>query len=183
MDKTAIFIDLGYMNAITRELGNLKIDFEKFIMSLLNPQTDEIYRVYFYFCSPFQSNPPTDSEKLRKSNHDRFMRKLKSIPRFEIRLGKLSRTKSGDYIQKRVDTHFAIDLVKLSVKNIIKKAILIAGDSDFVPPILEAKENGVIVKLKYYGDKVQDELLEICDEKEKISAEMLNSFSYNKANL
>jgi len=106
------------------------------------------------------------------------MQRLKKIPRFEIRLGKLSRTRRGDYVQKRVDTYFAIDLVKLSVRGTIKNAILIAGDSDFVPPILEAKENGVIVKLFYYRDTAQDELLECCDEREEITAEILNSFKY-----
>ena len=89
------------------------------------------------------------------------------------------KTKKGDYIQKRVDTYFAIDLVKLSIKNSIKKAILIAGDSDFVPPILEAKENDTIVKLVYYKKTVQDELLNSCDECYEIDAEILTKWSFS----
>lgn len=179
MDKTAIFIDLGYLNSITKKLGELKIDFDKFAKSFIDEKTEEVYRIYCYYCSPFQSNPPTAEEKLRKSNFDRFMRRLKNMPRFEIRFGKLTKTKRGDYIQKRVDTYFAIDLVKLAVKGIIKNAILIAGDSDFVPPIIEAKENGVIVKLVYYANTVQDEILECCDERQEITAEFLNKFKYS----
>jgi len=179
MDKTAVFIDLGYLNSITKKLGEMKIDFEKFAKSFINDKNEELYRVYCYYCPPFQSSPPTDEEKLRKSNFDRFMRRLKNIPRFEIRLGKLTKTRKGDYVQKRVDTYFAIDLVKLAVKGTIKNAILIAGDSDFVPPILEAKENDVIVKLFYYTNTVQDEILECCDEKQEISAEFLNKFKYS----
>jgi len=181
MDKTAIFIDLGYLNSITKKLGELKIDFDKFIKSFIDDKSEELYRVYCYYCYPFQSSPPTAEQKLRKSNLDRFMQRLKKIPRFEIRLGRLSKTKKGDYVQKRVDTYFAIDLVKLAIKNIIKNAVLIAGDSDFVPPIEEAKENGVIVKLFYYRDTVQDELLDCCDERNELKAEDLNNFRYTSA--
>jgi uncharacterized LabA/DUF88 family protein len=91
-------------------------------------------------------------------------------------LGKLTKTKKGDYVQKRVDTYFSIDLIKLAIKRDINNAILIAGDSDFVPPILEAKENGIIINLKYYRNTVQDELLECCDEKSEITAEFLNKY-------
>ncbi|MEK6913404.1 MAG: NYN domain-containing protein [Nanoarchaeota archaeon] len=175
MEKTAIFIDLGYLMSITKQLGNLKLDFDKFSKAFIDISKEDLFRVYVYYCSPFQGDPPTDEEKFRKSNSDRFMRKIKNLPRFEIRLGRLTKTKKGDYIQKRVDTYFSIDLVKLAIKKDIHNAILIAGDSDFVPPILEAKENGVIVKLKYYRDTVQNELLECCDEKSEITAEFLNS--------
>lgn len=178
MDKTAIFIDLGYLNSITKKLGEMKVDYEKFVKLLIDEKNEELYRVYCYYCSPYQSNPPTSEEKLRKSNFDRFMRRLKHIPRFEIRFGKLTKTRKGDYVQKRVDTYFAIDLVKLAVKGTIKNAILIAGDSDFVPPIIEAKENGVIVKLFYYTGTVQDEILECCDEKQEINAEFLTKVQY-----
>ncbi len=179
MERTAIFVDLGYLNAITRKLGNLRVDYEKLVESLISKDGDSLYRVYMYYCPPFQGSPPTPEERLRKSNLDRFIKKLKNIPRFEIRMGKLTKTKKGDYIQKRVDTYFAIDLVKLSIKGSIKKAILIAGDSDFVPPILEAKENDVIVKICYYQNTIQTELLESCDESEEFTAEFLNKFKYS----
>ncbi len=178
MDKTAIFIDLGYLNSITKKLGNLKINFERFAQSFIDSSREELYRVYVYYCPPFQSNPPTAEERLMKSNLDRFLNRLKKISRFEIRMGRLSKTKKGDFVQKRVDTYFAIDLVKLAIKGSIKKAILVAGDSDFVPPILEAKENDVIVKVCYYENTIQNELLECCDESKEISAEFLNSVRY-----
>lgn len=66
------------------------------------------------------------------------------MPSFKFRLGKLQRlTKPDGTIadqQKGVDTLMAIDLVKLSATNTIQKAILITGDSDFVPAVKEARE-------------------------------------------
>jgi hypothetical protein len=42
MDKTAVFIDLGYLNSITKKLGEMKIDFEKFAKSFINPYNEEL---------------------------------------------------------------------------------------------------------------------------------------------
>lgn len=178
VEKVAVFIDLGYINAVTRKLGNLRINFENFIKSFINSEKEELYRTYFYYCPPFQSSPPTPEERLLQSNLDRFVKRLKSMPRTEVRMGKLTKTRRGEFVQKRVDTYFAIDLVKLAIKGSIKRAVLIAGDSDFVPPILEAKENDVIVKLVYYANTVQSELVEVCDERQEINAEYLNTLKY-----
>jgi len=182
-DKVAVFIDLGYLNAITKNLGNLKIDFDKFIKCFIKENKEELYRAYIYYCPPFQGSPPTAEERLMQSNLDKFIKKLKNIPRVEIRMGKLTKTKRGDFIQKRVDAYFAIDLVKLAIKNSIKKAIFVAGDSDFLPPIIEAKENGVIVKVVYYQNTIQDELFESCDEREEINAEFLNTVRYSSSKI
>ena len=178
-EKVAAFIDLGYLNAITKNLGNLKIDFDRLVRYFIDASKEELYRAYIHYCPPFQSSPPTPEERLMQSNLDKFIKKLKNIPRVEVRMGKLTKTRRGDFIQKRVDTYFAIDLVKLAIKNSIKRAILIAGDSDFLPPILEAKENDVIVKVVYYQDTIQSELFEACDERQEINAEFLNTMRYS----
>ena len=46
-----------------------------------------------------------------------------------------------------VDVLLSIDLVELSAKGNIATAILVAGDSDFVPAVKKAKDNGVRVIL------------------------------------
>jgi len=179
MDKVAVFVDLGYINNVTLKFGNLKIDFQKLGIKLIDTNVENHYRTYVYSCPPYQSNPPTDEEKLRKSKYDRFVHNIISKSRIELRSGRLVKRNGGIFTQKRVDTFFAIDLVKLSVQKTIQKAILIAGDSDFVPAIKEAKEQGVIVKLYYYKDTVHNELLECCDEKEEITPELLQSIKYD----
>lgn len=174
MDKVAVFVDLGYLNKITSNFGNLVVSFEKLQKVLIDETTEQHYRTYVYFCLPYQSNPPTDDEKLRVSQNDRFIRRIKKIPHLEFRAGRLSK-KGISFVQKRIDTYFAIDLVKLSLQKTIQKAILIAGDSDFVPAIKEGKENGVIIQLLYYPKTVHGELLECCDERKEITPEFLQS--------
>lgn len=70
-----------------------------------------------------------------------------------------------------------IDLLKLSLKNTIETAIVIAGDRNFVPPIKEAKEEGILVYL-YYGPStyVHNELYEPCDERVKLGKTLLKKY-------
>ncbi|WGM90648.1 MAG: NYN domain-containing protein [Candidatus Bathyarchaeum tardum] len=58
------------------------------------------------------------------------------------------------------------------------KAVLITGDSDFVPAVNVAKEEGIVTIL-YYSKKrvlyVHNELLECCDETYEITQEIINA--------
>ena len=111
------------------------------------------------------------SERRKASNFDSFIAYLKKSPRFEIRLGRLQKI-GREFKQKGVDVCFSLDLVKLSCKGIIDKAILVTGDSDFVPAVNVAKEEGIVTILYYSKNPpmyVHNELLDACDEKYEIT--------------
>ncbi len=58
------------------------------------------------------------------------------------------------------------------------KAILVTGDSDFVPAIKAAKYAGVVIILYYsrgLGVYAHDELLEAVDEKYEITQELIDN--------
>ena len=76
--------------------------------------------------------------------------------------------------QKRVDIHLAVDLVKLSADGLIQQAILVAGDSDFIPAVDAAKSEGIIVKL-YHGRNAHHDLLEEVDERYRIDQALVDS--------
>ncbi len=173
MDKVAIFVDMGYLSHVTKAHGNVKIDYAKLATVLINETKETHYRTYLYNCPPYQSNPPTDEEKLRKSKYDRFIFNIKKAPRIELRTGRLVKKNETLFVQKGVDTYFAIDLVKLCFNKAIQKAILIAGDSDFVPAIKEAKEQQVIIKTYYHKGTIHTELQQSCDEVEEITPEFI----------
>ncbi len=178
MDKVAIFVDMGYLNKITSRNGNLKIDFNKMPSNLILAG-EQHYRTYIYHCPPYQGNPPTADEKLRKSKYDKYIHNIAKGDRVELRSGRLVKKTPTLFIQKRVDTYFAIDLVKLSINRTIQKAILIAGDSDFVPAIKEAKEQGTVIKTFYCKHSIHDELTKACDEMGEITPELLQKLKYN----
>ncbi|MCX6814315.1 MAG: NYN domain-containing protein, partial [Candidatus Aenigmarchaeota archaeon] len=145
MDKAAVLIDNGYFKRVVAALSAEGLDFEQFSQWLCKKVNAEWYRTYFYDCMPYQSNPPTEEERERTSRMDKFIYSLKKLPRFEIRLGNLIKLPYGGFKQKGVDIKLTIDLVKLSIRRDIQKAVLVACDSDFVPAVQEAKNEGVLV--------------------------------------
>jgi len=173
-DKAAVLIDGGYLDKILQDFGNLRIYYDAFSDKLCH-ESGPIYRLrtYYFNCLPFQSHRPTEEEKQRYADAQRFIYTLNRLPRFQVRLGKLQRIpdptkpEGFDYKQKRIDVLLSVDLVRLSTERQIQKAILVTGDSDFVPSVEVAKNCGVEVWL-WHGitgsTRVHDELLGVCDE-------------------
>ncbi len=87
--KTAIFIDGGYIFKVIKNEFSGQLDYHKFVTEISHGK--EVLRSYFYDCTPYQSNPPTTEEKERYSKVLKFHTYLKRLPRFEVRLGRLSR--------------------------------------------------------------------------------------------
>lgn len=171
-EKGAVFIDSGYLDKLLMNLGKLHIDYEP-LANMLCTNCERL-RTYYYTCMPYQSNPPTPEEKIRYANADKFLYNIRKLPRFEVRLGKLS-YHEGEYHQKRVDALMSVDLVRMSWDKQIQRAFLVTGDSDFVPAIMAAKEAGVLVKLYYEGGTVNDELYDACDDREQLTKSKLTS--------
>ncbi|MEY8385807.1 NYN domain-containing protein [uncultured Oscillibacter sp.] len=153
MGKIAIFIDGAYLSKVLKEsFASPQIDFSKLSSHLANG--DPLLRTYYYNCMPYKSATPTSGENNRYNNMQRFINSLERLDRYEVKLGKLEyrgRKVDGSPIfqQKRVDILLGCDLVLLSAKQRIEKAILITGDSDFIPAIQVAKNEGVEIELIY----------------------------------
>ena len=161
--KIAIFIDGGYLGKILQKY-NHNIDFSRLAREM--SQDKEILRTYYYNCLPYQSNPPTQEEKERFSKAQKFHYALERLPRFEVREGRLAR-RGNEYEQKGIDTLLSIDMVNLSASGKISDAVLLAGDSDFIPAVRVSKEHGVNIFLYHDRDKsnFHDALWRICDER------------------
>jgi len=143
------------------DFGKPKIDLARFSDLLCGDY--ERLRTYYYTCMPYQSSLPTDEERRRFSSMDKFVYTLKKLPRFEVKLGRLGCV-AGEYVQKRVDIALAVDLVRLSSSGAINKAVLVTGDSDFVPAIEASKDLGVLVELYFSPSSIHDELLSAVDQ-------------------
>jgi len=177
MVRAAVFIDGGYFSKVMKvAFKSTKIDLEKFSDILC--EGCERLRTYYYDCMPYQSDAPTEEQSRRYAAHDKFIYNLRRLRRFEVRLGKLIYIPSlNEYVQKRVDVLFSVDLVRMSWDHQIGKAILVTGDSDFVPAIQAAKDAGVLTVLCYSKASTVsalDELLYACDERKEITAELIN---------
>jgi len=104
----------------------------------------------------------------------RFIHRLQCNPRFEVRLGRLAKTYDAQgrptFVQKGVDVRLAVDLVRMSSTRQIEYAYLLTGDSDLVPAVQAAKDEGVVVALYYKVGTAHDQLLQTVDESYMLSA-------------
>ncbi len=162
MERTALFIDGGYLNNVMKEFPGRTLNFEKF-SNVIGEKT--LFRTYYYSAMPivYANSGIEDVERLEKAKS--FYTILREIPNYEIRLGKLVREYINGhetFSQKQVDILFAIDLLSLSIMSKIRKAIIITGDSDFIPLIQKVKDEGVSVHL-FHGKSYSKDLWEICD--------------------
>ena len=177
----AIFIDGAYLtNVLRNEFNHARIDFEALSKAIVGES--ELLRTYYYDCLPYLSNPPTPDERDRFNAIRRFHDALRLLPRYEVRLGQLEyRGLDLDgrprFEQKRVDIMLGVDLVQLSARRHIKQAIVVAGDSDFIPAISAAKSEGVTVSL-IHGDEVHGDLRREVDERTRFTQEFVDSVAF-----
>ncbi|MBU0662881.1 MAG: NYN domain-containing protein [Candidatus Diapherotrites archaeon] len=187
MDRVAVFVDNGYMKKIQDRL-RIRINYLTFSSAIAGGEENR-FRTYVYDCPPYQSSPPTKDESERKGAFDSFRYNITRLSRFEFRTGRLQivRDESGRIMrkpggypelrQKGIDMALGIDMTSLSAGNKIHKAVLVAGDSDFLPAVLFAKQAGVLVSLYYDpGTYVHDSLYEACDDRLELTKELLKKF-------
>jgi uncharacterized LabA/DUF88 family protein len=177
-NRVAIFVDGAYLDYVLKdEFHDARIDYPAF--SRLIAGESDILRTHYYHCLPFQGNPPTQDERDRYADKRSFFTALERNPRFTVRLGRLAYRGNDQYgkpkfEQKRVDILLGVDLVQLAAKQAIQEAILVAGDSDFIPAVVAAKSEGVLMRL-FHGATPHSDLWQAADERTQISQTLIDS--------
>ncbi|HET9235613.1 MAG TPA: NYN domain-containing protein [Oligoflexus sp.] len=169
--RAAIFIDGAYVRTQFK-MHKIDPDYADMADYFLNPLRSsfplDLLRCYYYDCAPYMSPEPTEDELKRMEVHKSFVENLLSLGRWAIRLGKLQKRWEGQreyYEQKRVDVLLSVDLVRHAAAGHIQHAVLVAGDSDFVPAVEAAKEHGVTVSLWCgHANTVHRDLISLADE-------------------
>ncbi len=166
MEETLIFLDAGLLSKLSKYFGKgkyLKYDIINFSKNLAKKENLNCKQIFYYVAPPFQSEPPLKEEIKRKENYDQFIRKLLKNKEIVVREGRCQRLKiDGEFIfkQKAVDSLMIMDLMRIPIDySKIKKIIIIASDSDFVP-IIEylRKLNIEIILYTHYSKKRQSNL-------------------------
>lgn len=174
MDKparTALFLDAGYFDKLVQDAfadvsGGKKVplalDFKALPDALAGTKP---WRVYYYYCMPWVSEPPLPAEHAVFQGKQRFIDFLARQKRWVMRQGVLERRGQKDlgFEQKRVDVMLAVDLTTLAVRGELAEAVLVAGDSDFVPLVEAARAAGVKVRLRYGPGTAHADLVAACD--------------------
>lgn len=160
MEKAIVMIDAGFLSKVSYKLGEghyFKYDLLKFSKKISGKQELIFNHLFFYNAPPFQSPRPSKEERKRKEDYDSFTQKLGQNKEVMIREGRCQRLKvdgNFKFKQKGVDTLLTMDLMYLPIDYPkIKKVILIASDSDFIPVIERLKKFGIEVILYTYFER------------------------------
>ncbi|HEY2743827.1 MAG TPA: NYN domain-containing protein [Polyangia bacterium] len=179
--RAAIFIDGAYLNKILENhYARATLEYDKLAKELAGGE--DILRTYYYDAPPYQSNPPTADESKRFAARQSFFASLRKLSRFEVREGRCQRIwdqrrQGWKFTQKRVDVLFSVDLVRLAAKGQIGRAILVAGDSDFLPAVAVAKDDGVGITLYHSPNmkEVHRDLWDAVDDRFPVSQAVIDA--------
>jgi len=161
MEDVLIFVDDGFFGLVKKRFSKEDGKGKRYLQTFRNICSKEklnLKHLYIYTAPPYQSPNPTQKEDFlmsRYQNMTKMLRKKKWITLREGRCQKIINEKGEiDYSQKGVDALVIMDMydIKENYPN-IKKIILIASDSDFVPVIERMKQKGFEIILYTYFDR------------------------------
>lgn len=165
-ERVAIFIDGSNFYHSTKKLRIVnKINFQKLINELTGGR--ELIKVFYYNASLDQgANPKIYWEQ------QKFFNILRDIPKFEVILCKLRKTKRNGqtkYEMKGDDTHLVSDFVGEAYENLYDTTIIVSGDEDFISPIKRVKKLGKKIENAYFSSSSSYNLRNACDNSIKLN--------------
>lgn len=193
--RAMIFIDGNNFYHGLKTVGlSTKIDFRKFV-----EKTSTEYNLIktYYYNSPYQQQADPTGYK----NQQKFFDYIRSLPRFELILGRLEKRiitipdqiyerikdihpkKSFEtLVEKGVDVNIAVDMLKFAFLNYYDVAILVSGDGDFVPVVKSVQELGKKVINAYFKDKERKgfHLIRTCDIFIEINGAFIKECQYKR---
>lgn len=159
-ERVMIFIDGSNLFHGIRHL-NIKVDYFKLVEFLR--ESRRLVRAYFYTAVPQERDvkkgtPEWDSLQRQK----RFLDEL-SFSGIKVKLAKLRRLPSGEFLEKEVDIMLATDMLSLAYQNAYDTAILVSGDSDFIYTVEEVQRIGKRVENATFKKTSSYNLRKVCD--------------------
>jgi len=186
MEETIVFVDDGFFGLVKKHFQKQDGKSKKYLQTFRNICKEEkldLKHLFIYTAPPFQSPKPTEKEDFlmsRYQNMTKMLRKKKWITLREGRCQKfIDSDGKEDFCQKGVDALVIMDMYDIKENySSVKKIILIASDSDFVPLIERMKQRGYEVIIYTYFDRIRNSrfstsnhLLKIASRWEKIKRE------------
>ena len=187
--RAAVLIDVGYFNKLL-EHHKLRVDYllfaEQLVSSLGNTDSHpKAWRWRTYVYDGLLREPKARDDEHYKTSYAKkreFLLRLNDLPRFQVRIGKIKISQEpnmpASFRQKRVDMMLGVDITRIAAAKQADLILLVAGDSDFVPAVQVAREEGALVYLYHAGETTLerrnfDELRQTCDDATEITRAML----------
>ena len=181
MEDTIIFFYDGFFGLVKkhfqREGGKPKRYLQTF-RNICKKEKFSLKHLYIYTAPPFQSSTPTKKEDFlmsRYQNMTGMLRKKRWITLREGRCQKIINEQGEEeFYQKGVDALIILDMydIKENYPN-VKKIVLIASDSDFVPVIERMKEKGFEIIIYTYFDRKRKSIFSTSNQLLKVASKWI----------
>ncbi|MFN7065903.1 MAG: NYN domain-containing protein [Aquificaceae bacterium] len=159
-ERIVIFIDGSNLFHAIRYM-NIRMDYQRLLEFLREDR--RLIRAYFYGAIPqekdLKKNSPEWESYLRQR---RFLEEL-SLFGIKVKLARLKRLPSGEYVEKEVDIMLATDMLSMAYMDVFDTAILISGDSDFSYTVEEVQRIGKRVENATFKRISSYHLRKVCD--------------------
>ncbi len=153
IDGSNIFHGLRYLN--------IRIDYSRLVDFLR--ENRRVVRTYYYTAVPqdrdVRKGTPEWESLVRQK---RFLDEL-SLSGIKVKLARLRKLPSGEFIEKEVDIMLATDMLSLAFQNAYDTAILVSGDSDFIYTVEEIQRIGKRVENATFKKTSSYQLRKTCD--------------------
>jgi uncharacterized LabA/DUF88 family protein len=144
VDRCVVLVDAGYLLGAAASLlageparSRIAVDHAALIQGIRNraeADTEQpLLRIYWFDGAP---------DRVPQPEH----RRLRVMPRVTVRLGALTRS-DGRWAQKGVDAAMHAELTELARNRACSDIVLVTGDGDLLPGMMDAKEHGVAIHL------------------------------------
>jgi uncharacterized LabA/DUF88 family protein len=163
MEDALLFVDDGFFGLVKKHFQKKTGKEKRYLQAFRNICKKEnlnLKHLFIYTCPPYQGPKPTKQEGFLMSRYQNMARMLKSKKWITLREGRcqriLGQNNTFDFCQKGVDALVILDMYDTKeTYPTIKKIILIASDSDFVPVIERMKQKGYAIILYTYFDRIR----------------------------
>jgi uncharacterized LabA/DUF88 family protein len=177
MEDTLIFVDDGFFGLVKKHFQMKDKKNKKYLQTFRNICKNEqlnLEHLFIYTAPPYQNPKPTKKENLLMKKYLNMTKMLREKEWVTLREGRcqkiISQEGKEEFTQKGVDALVILDMYDFKEKYPkIKKIILIASDSDFVPVIERMRTKGIEIILYTYFDRnrksrfsTSNELLKVC---------------------
>ena len=151
-ERIFIFIDGSNLDRAVDSSFHRRINVQRLAEKLVAGR--RLMKVHYYEAPLLENVNPRSF-----ATQQTFFASLRQNPFWGIRLGRRVQrdrevtcsecgkvSKNITWEQKGVDTLLVLDLVTLAIRNVYDTAILVAGDQDYIEPVLQVKMLGKIVE-------------------------------------
>jgi len=161
MEDILIFVDDGFFGLVKKHFQKEDGKPKRYLQTFRNICKKEnlnLKHLYIYTAPPYQSPTPTKKEDFLMSRYQSMTKMLRRKKWITLREGRcqkiINEQGEEEFSQKGIDALIILDMydIKENHPN-IKKIILIASDSDFVPVIARMKQKGFEIIVYTYFDR------------------------------